>query len=125
MQPTRRQLLKNLALGTGSVLLTPILRQLHAEAQGSAAKPKRFVFLLQNHGLQSWAVKPPELTRNDRSGVDHHRSTGGCQRFVRSPATGGSHDQQHISVDGRGHERQQEWRRHLDGDLRHGGVRDV
>ena len=51
------------------MLLSPILRELEAYAQGVAAQPKRVVFLLQNHGLQSWAVKPPELPRDDKLGV--------------------------------------------------------
>jgi len=66
----RRDWLKGLSFGAGGVLLAPILGELQAHADGTAAQPKRFVFLLQNHGLQSWAVKPPELSRPDKIGVD-------------------------------------------------------
>ena len=63
MTTTRREMLKGLGLGAGATLLAPILSDLHAEASGAAALPKRFVFLLQSQGLQSWAVKPKEVDR--------------------------------------------------------------
>jgi len=65
----RRHFLHNLTLGSGAVLLSPILRELQAYADGTSAQPRRVVFMLQNHGLQSWAVKPPELPREDKIGV--------------------------------------------------------
>src|SRR5436190_7159664 len=66
----RRTLLKGLTLGAGSVLLAPIVRELEAHAAGKAAQPKRFVFMLQSQGLQSWGVQPKEIVRKDRVGVD-------------------------------------------------------
>jgi hypothetical protein len=67
---TRRNWLRGLTLGSGAVLLSPILRELQAHADGAAKPPLRFVFVVQNHGLQSWAVKPPELSRHDKEGND-------------------------------------------------------
>lgn len=69
MSTPRRDFLRGLTLGSGAVLLSPILRELQAHADGASAQPKRVVFMLQNHGLQSWAVKPPELPRDDKLGV--------------------------------------------------------
>jgi hypothetical protein len=59
-----------MSLGAGSVLLAPILRELEAHAAGAAAQPKRFVFMLQSQGLQSWAVQPKEIKRNDKVGSE-------------------------------------------------------
>src|SRR5262245_60578389 len=67
---TRRTLLRGMSLGAGTVLLAPILRELEAHAAGFAAQPKRFVFMLQSQGLQSWAVQPKQIKRTDRVGVD-------------------------------------------------------
>jgi hypothetical protein len=54
---SRRGILKGLALGAGGALLSPVARALGAHAEG-AAPAKRFVFVLQNNGLQEWAVQP-------------------------------------------------------------------
>jgi len=70
MTVSRRNLLRGVTLGAGSVLLSPILRELEAHAAGVAAQPKRFVFMLQSQGLQSWGVQPKEITRKDHVGVD-------------------------------------------------------
>ena len=67
MTVSRRTLLKNTALGAGSILLSPILRELEAHAAGAAIMPKRFVFLLQSQGLQSWGVQPKEISRQRRN----------------------------------------------------------
>lgn len=63
MRTTRREMLKGLTLGAGATLLAPILKDLRAQADGSKALPKRFIFMLQSQGLQSWAVKPKEIER--------------------------------------------------------------
>lgn len=70
MTMTRRSLLRGISLGAGSVLLSPILKEIEANAAGVAAQPKRFVFFLQSQGLQSWAVQPKEIQRKDRVGVE-------------------------------------------------------
>ena len=70
MRVDRRTMLRGMSLGAGAVLLSPILRELEAHAAGSAERPKRFVFMLQSQGLQSWAVRPKEVVRKDTIGVD-------------------------------------------------------
>src|SRR5262245_43264258 len=52
------------------MLLSPMLRALEAQADGQERMPQRFVFLLQSQGLQSWAVKPREIDRPEKGGVD-------------------------------------------------------
>lgn len=66
----RRTFLRGLTLGSGGVLLAPILRELEAHATGMAAPPKRFVFMLQSQGLQGWAVQPKEIERKIHVGVE-------------------------------------------------------
>jgi len=62
MTPTRRTFLKNLSLGCGSLFLSPLLRQLAAEAAGSPeAFPQRFVFLVKSSGLTPAAITPKTL----------------------------------------------------------------
>jgi hypothetical protein len=62
---TRRNALQRISLGAGGALLAPILSELQANAEGKAP-PKRFVFFVQTQGLQSWAVKPPEVERKEK-----------------------------------------------------------
>ena len=57
MNINRRNVLKGMTLGAGSVLLPAMVRQLHAQTH-SATMPKRFVFVLQNNGFQPWAAQP-------------------------------------------------------------------
>ena len=62
MTPTRRTFLKNLSLGSGGLFLSPLLRQLGAEATGSPAPfPQRFVFLVKSSGLTPAAITPKTL----------------------------------------------------------------
>ena len=62
MTPTRRTFLKNLSLGSGGLFLSPLLRQLGAEAAGSPAPfPQRFVFLVKSSGLTPAAITPKTL----------------------------------------------------------------
>ncbi|QDU98821.1 DUF1552 domain-containing protein [Lignipirellula cremea] len=65
----RRDALKGLTLGAGSLVLSPLLQKLQAEAAGTEEMPRRFVFMLQPQGLQSWAVLPQEIDRPS-SGVE-------------------------------------------------------
>ncbi|MCE9534470.1 MAG: DUF1552 domain-containing protein [Planctomycetes bacterium] len=83
MPNTRRDLLKGLTLGAGATLLSPILNDLRAQADGAKAQPKRFVFMLQSQGLQSWAVKPTEINRPG----DHERLVG-VEQLVTKPLKG-------------------------------------
>ena len=46
---SRRSFIKGISLGSGGVLLAPLLRQLSAEAAGAQAMfPQRFVFLVKS-----------------------------------------------------------------------------
>jgi hypothetical protein len=61
MRPSsRRTFLKQLSLGSGSVLLSPMVRQLAAEAEGKGP-PQRFVFLVKSSGLTPSAITPASL----------------------------------------------------------------
>ena len=52
MSTNRRQLLKGLSLGAGSVLLSPMIDRLVANAEGQS-RPPRFVFVLQSNGFDA------------------------------------------------------------------------
>lgn len=62
---TRRTLLKNVTLGTGATLLTPILTQLAAHAAGDEkqALRKRVVFVVQSNGLNPKHLVPDGVRR--------------------------------------------------------------
>jgi hypothetical protein len=61
-QSTRRQLLKGITLGTGGLLLDPVLGQLAAHADGDLrAARKRVVFVLQCNGINPAHVTPAEI----------------------------------------------------------------
>lgn len=60
--PSRRSFINRLSLGSGGMLLAPLLRQLSAEAAGVAeAFPQRFVFLVKSSGLTPAAITPASL----------------------------------------------------------------
>src|SRR5690242_3444441 len=48
----RRSLLKGLTLGTGGLLLAPLLQKIAAAAAGRATTPKRVVFLVFDNGFR-------------------------------------------------------------------------
>lgn len=56
----RRTFLKGLALGTGAVVLSPILRQLMAHAEGLPA-PTRLILLVEGDCLSTSRFTPPEV----------------------------------------------------------------
>lgn len=75
IETTRRQLLKNVSLGAGSVLLPPILTQLAARAAGDErAVRKRVVFVVQCNGMKPDHVTPagmqPPIDRGGRRSND-------------------------------------------------------
>jgi|GEM_PF-6226525 len=55
---TRRHLLKGLSLGSGSVVLSPLINQLSLQAAGKNGFPQRFVFVVKSSGLTPGAVVP-------------------------------------------------------------------
>jgi len=59
---SRRRFLRGLSLGTGAAVLSPMLTQLMAQAQGSIV-PKRFVFVVQGNGIKSQTITPASVER--------------------------------------------------------------
>ncbi|MEK0446005.1 MAG: hypothetical protein RLZZ399_1326 [Verrucomicrobiota bacterium] len=62
----RRSLLKNISLGAGSVLLSPVLGRLHAYADGRPVTAKRFVFVIESNGLPPDHIAPVGTHRRHR-----------------------------------------------------------
>lgn len=62
---TRRNLLKNVALGAGATLLSPMLGQLAAHAAGNAKEVlrKRVIFVVQSNGLNPLHLLPTGMKR--------------------------------------------------------------
>ena len=61
-QLSRRHFLRNLSLGSGSFLLSPLVDQLSLHAAGVESKfPQRFVFLIKSSGLTPAAITPDSL----------------------------------------------------------------
>lgn len=59
---TRRSILKGMSLGTGGVMLSPLVAQLAAKAKASDSEiPKRFVFVVRSNGLRPWGIVPQGL----------------------------------------------------------------
>jgi hypothetical protein len=54
----RRELLKSASLGAGSVVFSPLLRSLQAQADGTYSSPKRVVFVLFDNGFHESAAQP-------------------------------------------------------------------
>ena len=64
LDKSRRNFIKGISLGSGGMLLAPLLRQLSAEAAGvSEAFPQRFVFLVKSSGLTPAAITPSSLLK--------------------------------------------------------------
>ena len=70
---TRRQFLQGTSIGTGSLLLAPILGQLKAQATGAAKLPPRFVFMVEGNGLAPRQVTPLGF---ERGNVPSKRASG-------------------------------------------------
>lgn len=60
----RRQFLQTASLGAGSVLLSPVLRQIHAQVRGDAP-PLRFVFVLEGNGRWPKFMQPSGIEWSD------------------------------------------------------------
>lgn len=65
----RRKFLSNVSLGAGSLVLTPIVRQLEAQAAGAAQAAKRFVFVLEGNGLPWQQIQPLGIERGGTTQV--------------------------------------------------------
>jgi hypothetical protein len=73
----RRDALKGLSLGAGTIVLSPILSRLEAHAAGTAALPKRFVFIVESNGVRPEQIAPVGLKRDSRQ-----ERPGGPTEFV-------------------------------------------
>ncbi|MEZ6112327.1 MAG: DUF1552 domain-containing protein [Pirellulaceae bacterium] len=62
----RRDALKGLTLGAGSVLLSPMLARMQAEAAGLPVRNKRFVFVVESNGVRPEQVAPVGIQRKPR-----------------------------------------------------------
>ncbi len=78
MAVNRREAIKGLSLGAGSVLLSPILSRLTARAAGVEQQPKRFVFVVESNGFTPQQAAPEGYTRKSR----HQRPLGGPSEMV-------------------------------------------
>ena len=82
MNTTRRDVLKGMTLGAGSVLLAPMLRRLQAEAAG-AELPKRFLFVVEGNGLPWGHVQPNGIERNNVVGGSYTKRSGNGEKPFR------------------------------------------
>ena len=60
MKTNRRQMLKGLSLGAGSMLLSPMIQRVMANAEGKE-RPARFVFVLQSNGFDAVQACPESI----------------------------------------------------------------
>ena len=60
MNTNRRQMLKGLSLGAGSMLLSPMIQRVMANAEGKE-RPPRFVFVLQSNGFDAVQACPESI----------------------------------------------------------------
>jgi hypothetical protein len=60
MKTNRRQMLKGLSLGAGSMLLSPMIQRVMANAEGKQ-RPPRFVFVLQSNGFDAVQACPESI----------------------------------------------------------------
>ena len=64
MNTTRRSLLKGITLGSGSMVLQPLIGQLAAQAAGKNAFPQRFVFVVKSSGLTPGHIVPDNFVND-------------------------------------------------------------
>jgi len=74
----RRDALKGLSLGAGSLLLSPILSRMQAQAAGKQSLGKRFVFVVESNGVRPEQMAPSGIQRKPR----HQRPLNGPPEFV-------------------------------------------
>jgi hypothetical protein len=76
----RRDLLKGISLGAGSLVLSPLLSRLAAQAAGAAALPKRFVFVVESNGVRPEQLPPVGVERKPRE-----QRPGGPEQLIDLP----------------------------------------
>lgn len=73
----RREALKGISLGAGSLVLAPILARLEARAAGTAKQPRRFVFVVESNGVRPEQIAPVDVKRDSRP-----ERPGGPSEFI-------------------------------------------
>ena len=58
MNKTRRNMLKGISLGSGSIVFSPLINQIAAQAAGKNNFPQRFIFVVKSSGLTPGHVVP-------------------------------------------------------------------
>ncbi len=76
----RRDAIKGISLGAGSLVLAPVLSRLSAQAAGNPTKPKRFVFVVESNGVRPEQIAPVGVGRKPRE-----QRPGGPTEFVDIP----------------------------------------
>lgn len=66
MSMHRRDALKGISLGAGSVVLAPMLARLEAQVAGKAITAKRFVFVVESNGVRPEQLPPVGVKRQAR-----------------------------------------------------------
>lgn len=91
---TRRDLLKGVTLGSGALVLSPLVSQLAAQVSGSKEFPQRFVFVVKSSGLTPGHIVPETFVDDyivqKESYIAGEGYTSGvqmkdCDRFIRRP----------------------------------------
>jgi hypothetical protein len=71
MTNTRRKFLKDISLGAGGFLLTPLLQAVERQANGNpGALPSRFVFMVKNSGIWPESITPLEFLANGSNAIN-------------------------------------------------------
>tara|TARA_B110000438_G_C15765088_1_gene629177 strand:+ start:58 stop:1449 length:1392 start_codon:yes stop_codon:yes gene_type:complete len=90
MKLNRQKFIRGMALGTGSVAMTPLLEQMEAHAAGrSDGFPRRFVFVVKSSGLTPSGIRPEGIEIGNGDSLldlnlkDHklHRSMASLEPF--------------------------------------------
>ena len=83
MQTTRRNWMKGLTLGSGSLVLSPLVQQLHAHGSEKANVPQRFVFVVKSSGLTPGHIVPdnfaPDYIEQKKAYIAGEGYTSGSQ----------------------------------------------
>ena len=91
---TRRDMLKGVTLGSGALVLSPLVSQLAAQVSGSKEFPQRFVFVVKSSGLTPGHIVPETFVDDyivqKESYIAGEGYTSGvqmkdCDRFIRRP----------------------------------------
>ncbi|MGF1583176.1 MAG: DUF1552 domain-containing protein [Gemmataceae bacterium] len=67
MAINRRDALKGVSLGAGTMVLAPLVQKLEAHAAGRAQSPKRFLFVVEGNGLPWQQIQPVGINRSRRT----------------------------------------------------------